>query len=594
MPYQISNKLNWFPGMAFGHNQPTCIINVEIPSESLLTLSEKSQQVASLLNDNAFLKATQSAIPFEQAVAYISHLFILVQRAVDIPVFKPHCSCLIKHQFIEGGRHSFMLALPCLYPKFAFRIMKWVADSLFDSLRSIEELRSDLHSLHLKLRRLGVKGTNAIHLLESANISEIYTRHLFNRTYVFGHGSASIWLDSTVTDKSSLLGNSIAKDKHHCAIVLRAYGLPVPFHQLAFSEEQASQIANQIGYPVVVKPANLDQGAGVSAGLLNDTAVKKAYADALKLSNRILVEKHIDGADFRITVLHGKVIKIMQRFAGGVTGDGRSTLVELLAQVQASTQSQKAFKREGKFRLLLDEEAKSILNQMGLEEDSVIPHNQFIPLRRKNNISTGGSQKLIPLYQAHPDNLSLACRASEVLGLDISGVDLLIPDISKSWLISGGAICEVNGQPQIGKSETPEIFSQILSTLMPDAGIIPLFLQITIGLDAEQSFEISLEAARNHGCNGFSVCNQVVFNEKVDGQPALNGFDAARRLLIDRRIHAAIISMTAEEVLLYGLPTFQWINVRIFSSSISSQNVLLNNVLNFLGAFNFDIEQMIF
>lgn len=589
MSYEILNK-SFLEGMAFGHKQSTFVISIKFSHQCLL--ASNPQRVLSLpINIESFKNIKLHTEMQHQLVDWLCYFYIGIQRSVNLPIFLADCNYVLSHKMGEDETYLFQLALPYKIPKMSLILLQWIMDALFNDSLSNENLMSRFISIQANLRNFVVKSTNTINLIEAAFEKNINFLELIDNTYCFGHGSSSLWLNSTLTDKSSLLGNSIAKDKFDSARVLQAYALPTAFHEIAVNQDHACKIAQKIGFPVVVKPANLDQGKGVAAGLNSEADLILAFEAARKVSNKILVEKHIDGGDFRITVLHGKVIKVMQRFAGGVIGDGKSSIGELIAISQASAQSQRVFNREGKYRLTIDEEGTALLKERGLTEESIIPFGKIIPLRRKNNISTGGSQKLISLDQVHQDNLMLACRASEVLGLDISGVDLIIPDIGKSWLSGSGVICEVNGQPQIGKTETPEIYSKILDLLMPNKGIIPLYLQITFGLSPEDQFEASLNSAKTHSCNGMAVLNQVFFNLKKETLPSNNGYEAAKRLLIDRRINAGVIAMKAEEVILYGLPTLQFLKVSfIYSHLMNRDDILFKKVLSFLCPYNFNIE----
>src|SRR5206468_1683904 len=47
----------------------------------------------------------------------------------------------------------------------------------------------------------------------------------------------------------------------------------------------------------------------------------------------------------------------------------------------------------------------------------------------------------------HPHNLEIACRAARVIGLDVAGIDIISPDISRSLRETGGGIIEVNAGP---------------------------------------------------------------------------------------------------------------------------------------------------
>jgi len=96
-----------------------------------------------------------------------------------------------------------------------------------------------------------------------------------------------------------------------------------------------------------------------------------------------------------------------------------------------------------------DAEAHTMLQQVGLSMDSVVPEGQRVRLRSAANVASGGAPVQLSLEDVHTDNQHLAVRAAACLGLDVAGVDLLIPDIGVSWLTTGASICEVNAQPQM-------------------------------------------------------------------------------------------------------------------------------------------------
>jgi len=99
-----------------------------------------------------------------------------------------------------------------------------------------------------------------------------------------------------------------------------------------------------------------------------------------------------------------------------------------------------------------------------------------VRVRRTANISTACPDRRDDIV--HPDNRLLAERAARVIGLDVAGVDLLIPDVSRSWREVGGAICEVNAQPgmRVHWLAHPErdLNGEMLETLVAGDGRIPI------------------------------------------------------------------------------------------------------------------------
>lgn len=293
-----------------------------------------------------------------------------------------------------------------------------------------------------------IQGFNTFHFLQAARDLNIPWSRLSPVHIQFGMGASSRILDSSFTDRTSQIGTNLARNKVVGASVLRGMSLPVARHKLANSADEAVRIADNLGYPVVIKPADLDGGVGVAAYLLDAEAVRRAFTHALTCSKSILVEKHFMGRDYRIQLVNGELLGILERQPGGVVGDGQHTVRELVERQNHERATAKDDRRH-LHAIKFDNDAEALLSHAGLSWASVPGPGQFVRLRGAANVASGGIPIPIPREAAHPDNLDLAIRAARAFRLDVAGVDLLVPDIGKSWLSSGAIICEVNAQPQM-------------------------------------------------------------------------------------------------------------------------------------------------
>jgi acetyltransferase len=82
--------------------------------------------------------------------------------------------------------------------------------------------------------------------------------------------------------------------------ILTAYGMSIPKSELAETPESAIEIANEIGYPVVLKIASPDilhktDIGGVKVGLENDEHLRDAFELMIYRANRYLPEAHLWG-----------------------------------------------------------------------------------------------------------------------------------------------------------------------------------------------------------------------------------------------------------------------------------------------------------
>ncbi len=336
-----------------------------------------------------------------------------------------------------------------------------------------------------KFRRFAPAGVNTLRFLQAAHDEKIPWRHLGDNLYQFGWGSNSRWLDSSLTDEASRISVAIARDKVASLKILREAGLPVPKHQLVGSADQAAEIAGSLGYPVVIKPANLDGGRGVVAGLYTPDSVRRVYSEVASISRKILVEEFVVGSDYRLQVFRGEVFWVSHRSPAKIVGDGVRTVKELIERTNEERKRRSILKpflagdpmvEQGREQIHIDGEVLDRLHVQDLTLESIPEPEQEVRLRGAANVSLGGTRAGVLLDEIHPDNIELVTQAASILRLDLAGVDLLIPDISRSWREIGGAICEVNAQPQI----SGHLHRKLLPRLVPGNGRIPIVIILNL------------------------------------------------------------------------------------------------------------------
>jgi cyanophycin synthetase len=335
--------------------------------------------------------------------------------------------------------------------------------------------------------------------------------------------------------------------------VLEQAGLPGPRHLRVATPDQALEAATRLGYPVVVKPRDLDQGLGVAANLHSAAEVAEAFETARSHSPNVLVEKHFSGNDYRLTVFEGRLIKATLRVPGGVHGDGVHSVEVLVERAQQDRQQARRARERGRPLLTLDAEALGLLTQAGLSPRSVPAGGSYVPLRRRANLSADGTSIAVELQDVHPDNRRLAERAAQALRLDLAGIDLLIPDIGQSWLQTGALICEVNAQPQIGIGTSPHIYEDILLELVGKQTRIPLLLVLANGRPADLPW-----LYRHHPgskCLGLSSRWGISEQGLSVTTTLRDDWVAGQALLNSSSVEMGIIVMDAREVRRTGLPS---------------------------------------
>jgi cyanophycin synthetase len=465
-----------------------------------------------------------------------------LQRAGGQPVFGTGKVVL---RAADTGR--FILALPTMNPgaaEKAFRLTVRIAAGLLDGAEPagtlMDTARAEVDAYVKAFSAKATGGSNTDRFLKAAHEARIPWFRVTGSIFQFGMGSKARWLDSSFTDQTPVIASNIARNKIAAAEVLRGAGLPVPAHAAVGTAKEAARIARNLGYPVVVKPANKDGGVGVSAGLKDEAAVLKAFDAARRFSTAVMVEKHVDGRDYRLVVFGGKLIWALERVPGGVTGDGVSSVRQLVERVNAEPARAKRANAPLK-PLEIDDEMQDLLAEYGMSLDSVVEAGRWLRLRRAANVASGGTPQGV-FEQVHPDNALLAERAARTLRLDIAGIDLLIPDIGRSWMETGAAICEVNAQPTIGNTTSAHLYGQILKALVPQGGRVPIALIVGAG-DGSAAPDLVARILAGAGLRtGVATRRRVTLDGRVLSTAPENVFMAARSLIADTGTDAVVVS----------------------------------------------------
>jgi cyanophycin synthetase len=298
-------------------------------------------------------------------------------------------------------------------------------------------------------------GTSTASTLDAARRRGIPIQRITEDANLFqlGWGSAQRRLQATMTGATSNIAVHMASNKHLTKTLLEQSGIPVPKGDIVTTLEAAQAAARRLRGPVTVKPLDANQGKGVTACSRTPEQVAAAYAHARAFGRRIIVEQFIEGADYRVLVTGTKIAAASMRLPPSVTGNGASTLRELVAVENANPA-----RGEGHANILtkiaLDDHAAGLVREQGHEFDAVLPAGVTVQLRSNANLSTGGTAE--DVTDLLPESTRVLCvRAAQKIGLDIAGIDIVCRDIARPLKEQRGAVIEVNAAPGIRMHHYP-------------------------------------------------------------------------------------------------------------------------------------------
>lgn len=575
----ITPQWHYLEGLAFGLQQSSLWGSITVGAYQEDDIVRLDQVMHALIGaDSALL----IALPPDASVSHklvhrLVHWTGAVQRYFKIPVSEKYF--VQQPQDQQMAPVVFNIALPICNRQATELAVEWldrIVSRVVTSLALFDlpaERLDELDNIQKKLVPFSEPGLNKFSVVHAAHRLNIPVCQFTAEVHQLGTGQRARWMDSTITDLTPAISTAMARNKFVTASVLRSAGLPAPTHQLVRSVEEALEAAHQIGYPVVVKPADLDQGIGVAADLRDDSSVTAAYNEAVRHSRNILIEKWFDGFTHRLTVIEGQVIRVSKRIAGGVVGDGINSVAELVDNMQKQADYQRRARRLGKSLLSLDDEAMGLLAQNGFSPCHIPAAGDYVRLRRRDNVNVGGISEVCPLDAVHPDNLRLAIDATRLLRLDFAGIDVLTKDIHRSWLDIGALICEVNAKPQVVAPEEPRLYENILWRMFPQGARVPAHL-VAYPEDADHGEAMIQHWTGKLNCNGLSSQSGLWVNGARATGAFQNGLYAARALFSRPDIRSAVCLMTLQEIVKYGLPTDLWDSVHLYDVAPHQQQDL--------------------
>lgn len=246
------------------------------------------------------------------------------------------------------------------------------------------------------------------------------------------------------------MGN-FTKQKTLTKAVLQNVGICTPRGITATSYADAVKKIRKEGlrYPLIAKPLDGSLAKGVTWNIQSEDELKVATRHALTAYGKrkgisFIVEEMFIGNEYRVLVLDGKVISCVQKIPAGITGDGHSTIQELINTFNQT--------RLDGFTIRLDAVAQVSLKQAGLTLASILEPGRFFKLRNNLNMSDGG-RSIDVTNKMHSALKKIAVRAIETVGLTYGGIDLLSANIA-----SGRApyvIVEINPHPFYNMNEKP-------------------------------------------------------------------------------------------------------------------------------------------
>ena len=274
------------------------------------------------------------------------------------------------------------------------------------------------------------------------------------------HGGRSVITRESLSEFTSAIAMCRCDDKRLTRRLVAEAGIIVPRAHLATLDSDDYEFLRDVG-EVVVKPTRGEQGKGITVGITVEHGpdeLTAAVARARAQYPEVLIEQRITGDDLRLVVINGRVVAAALRLPPEVIGTGEHTVRDLIV----AESRRRSAATGGESRIPLDEVTEATVVEYGWQLDDVLPQGIKLRVRHTANLHQGGTIHDVTT-DVNQELCGVAVTAAEAIGIPVTGIDLLVPDVTGEEY----AFIEANERPGLANHEPQPTAAAFIDFLFP-------------------------------------------------------------------------------------------------------------------------------
>jgi GNAT-family acetyltransferase (TIGR03103 family) len=277
------------------------------------------------------------------------------------------------------------------------------------------------------------------------------------------HGGRSVITRESLSEYTSAVAMARCDDKRLTRRLVSEAGIAVATGRLATFDEADHAFLDEVG-DVVIKPTRGEQGKGITVGVNGPEELDAALARAREEHPNVLIEQRARGDDLRLVVIDGKVVAAAVRRPAEIVGTGHHTVREL---IEAQSR-RRAAATGGESRIPIDVVTEATVAEAGWSFDDVLPEGRRLRVRRTANLHQGGTIHDVT-SKVNPHLCEVAVDAAAAIGIPVTGIDLLVPDVTGDDYV----FIEANERPGLANHEPQPTAKAFVDYLFPGSPALP-------------------------------------------------------------------------------------------------------------------------
>lgn len=412
----------------------------------------------------------------------------------------------------------------------------------------------------ITIRERRMLGFSTQQIVNEAHSRGIPTLRLDRYNLVqLGTGCYRKVIRATITQQTSYLAVENTDDKYMTYRMLEEMSIPVPKRITTSQINEALAFFHEIQKPLVVKPTKGYRGKRVNVHLDTEEKIIKAFFWAKTYDEDVIVQEFITGNTYRVLVIDGKFVAAVQLIAPFVVGDGVKTIQELIDELNA--QPEREYGDKGKLsKVEIDEDTLKILDIKGYQLTSVLEKDKKLYLKNTGNMRLGATSVDVTDI-VHPHTQFICERIARILNLDVTGIDIISPDIATPLQENGGRVIEINAAPDFRMHINPTVGTPrrvekaFVNMLFPENSPFKIPVISITGSKGKTLLSEWLNktfTSKNYRVGLLNKHGIFINNQHIQAADCANSHHVAM-LLKDPTINFAIVETPVESILEYGL-----------------------------------------
>jgi D-alanine-D-alanine ligase-like ATP-grasp enzyme len=253
---------------------------------------------------------------------------------------------------------------------------------------------------------------------------------------------------------NSLAVRKSCRTKLQARTVFAQNDIPHARGTIFLSPLKAYRFARQHGFPLVIKPDVSGFSRGSYFPITTFGELWKAAFLVKVWWPYSVIERYLEGANYRVTVVNGKIMSIIRRYPPFVDGDGSASISELIDRENAVRQEMQLYPvihpipKDGKI--------KRHLKKKGLSLASIPASGVRVTLFNKIALAPGGVVEVIDQETVPEENKQLFLKILKLFEANIFGIDAIFEQgIEKSYREQQCIFLEVNSRPYLAMHDYP-------------------------------------------------------------------------------------------------------------------------------------------